>query len=243
MFFGGIIESMTVAEFKKEYRSLADEKQAKVLSGFFKTGQGQYGEGDVFLGIKVPVQRAAIKRYSDLPLSDIQELLDSPFHEHRLSALFILVRRFEKGDAATRTAVYESYLKNVARGRVNNWDLVDLSAPNIVGWYLLDKDRSIIHRLAASKKLWERRVAVLATFTFIREKDFKDIIEIATRLLSDGHDLMHKAVGWMLREVGKRDISVLREFLDEHASKMPRTMLRYAIEKMSEKERKHYMNV
>ncbi len=233
---------MTVNEFKREYKSLADPKQAKVLSGFFKTGKGQYGEGDIFLGIKVPVQRATIKKYFDLPLTDIQELLDSPIHEHRLSALFILVRRFEKGDEMIKTAVYNMYVKNATRGRINNWDLVDLSAPNIVGQYLLNKDRSIVYKLVASKKLWERRIGVLATFSFIRQKDFKDILKIAALLFADEQDLMHKAVGWMLREMGKRDEKVLESFLDKHAAKMPRTMLRYAIERMPEKKRKGYMN-
>lgn len=234
---------MTVQEFKREYKELADPEQAKILSGFFKTGKGQYGEGDVFLGIKVPVQRAAIKKYFDLPLVGIQELLDSPIHEHRLSALFILVRRFEKGDEKIKTAIYNMYIKNAARGRINNWDLVDLSAPNIVGQYLLNKDRSIVYKLVASEKLWERRIGVLATFSFIRQKDFKDILKIAASLLSDKHDLMHKAVGWMLREMGKRDEKVLESFLDKYATKMPRTMLRYAIEKLSERNRKRYMNL
>jgi 3-methyladenine DNA glycosylase AlkD len=233
---------MNAKEMKKEYSRLADPSQAKVLSGFFKTGQGQYGEGDIFLGIKVPVQRAAVKKYYDLPLKDLQELLDSPFHEHRLSALFILINRFEKGDDRTRADVYDMYLKNVARGRVNNWDLVDLSAPNIVGRHLLGKDHSTLYELARSSDLWKRRVAVLATFTFIRGGDFKDILRMAASLLEDRHDLVHKAVGWMLREVGKRDIEALRKFLDRYAPKMPRTMLRYAIEKMSAEERKRHMN-
>ncbi len=224
---------------------MADPAQAKVLSGFFKTGKGQYGEGDVFLGIKVPVQRAAIKRHYDLALSDLQELLDDKVHEHRLSALFILVKKFEAAvkvkDKKSQEAIYRFYLKNV--GNINNWDLVDLSSPNIVGKYLLDKDRSSLHKMAKSAVLWERRIAVLATFTFIRDGDFDDILKMAAALLEDEHDLMHKAVGWMLREVGKRDVGALRKFLDEHAPKMPRTMLRYAIEKLSEKDRRHYMNL
>jgi 3-methyladenine DNA glycosylase AlkD len=236
---------MTLLEFKKEYEHLANSEQAKILSGFFKTGKGQYGEGDVFLGIKVPIQRAAIKKYFNLDLADLQKLLDSPVHEHRLSALLILVKRFElavkAGDERLQEKAYEFYLKNSKN--INNWDLVDLSAPNIVGAYLASKDRKVLYRLIKSENLWERRIAVLATFTFIRKMDFADILKIAAFLLKDKHDLMHKAVGWMLREAGKRDESVLCGFLDKYAPKMPRTMLRYAIERLSEKDRKYYMNV
>jgi 3-methyladenine DNA glycosylase AlkD len=229
-------------EFKKEYKGLADKNQARILSGFFKTGPGQYGEGDVFLGIKVPIQRAAIKKYFPMSLVEVEKLLSSSFHEHRLSALFILIRQFEKGDDEAKEKIYKLYLKALAGGQINNWDLVDMSAPNIVGKYLEENNRSILYALVSSKNLWERRVAVLATFTFIRNKDFKDILVLAKKLLSDKEDLMHKAVGWMLREAGKRDEAVLRDFLNENVVKMPRTMLRYAIEKFDERERKKYLS-
>ncbi len=231
-----------IKELKDEYKKLADVAQARVLSGFFKSGKGQYGEGDIFLGIKVPVQRNAIKKYFSMSIAEIEELLLSPIHEHRLSALFILVHQFEKGDVSVKSVIYELYLRMAASGRINNWDLVDLSAPNIVGKYLLDRDRSILRKMIESKNLWERRVAVLATFTFIRNNDFKDILILSERLLLDKEDLMHKAVGWMLREVGKRDEVVLRKFLDKHVLSMPRTTLRYAIEKFSEEDRKKYLN-
>jgi len=230
---------MSVADFKNEYQKLADPAQAKILSGFFKTGRGQYGAGDVFLGIKVPAQRAAIKKYLDLNFADLQELLNSKIHEHRLSALFILVKQFENADDKLLGKIYKFYLKNSKK--INNWDLVDLSAPNIVGKYLLAKDRKILYTLVKSKNIWERRIAVLATFTFLRANDFKDILKIAKILLDDKHDLIHKAVGWMLREAGKRDAKVLRKFLDKNYKKMPRTLLRYAIEKLPEAERKKYL--
>jgi 3-methyladenine DNA glycosylase AlkD len=234
---------MSLEKFKVEYEKLANPAQAKVLQGFFKTGPGQYGEGDIFLGIKVPVAREVIKKYYDFDFKDLQELLKSKIHEHRLSALFILVKKFadavKAGDEKMQEKIYNFYLKNSKN--INNWDLVDLSAPQIVGGYLLAKNREILYNLVESKNLWERRIAVLATFTFLRQKDFKDILKIAEILLSDEHDLIHKSVGWMLRETGKRDEKVLRKFLDKHYQKMPRTMLRYAIEKLPEAERKKYL--
>jgi 3-methyladenine DNA glycosylase AlkD len=234
---------MSLNNFKTEYKKLANPAQAKVLSGFFKTGSGQYGEGDIFLGIKVPTQREAIKKYYDFNFKNLQELLKSKIHEYRLSALFILVKKFadaaKAGDEKLQQKIYNFYLKNAKN--INNWDLVDLSAPNIVGQYLLLRSREMLYNLARSKNLWERRIAVLATFTFLRQKDFKDILKIAEILLRDEHDLIHKAVGWMLREAGKRDIKVLYKFLDKHFQKMPRTMLRYAIEKLPEAGRKKYL--
>jgi 3-methyladenine DNA glycosylase AlkD len=234
---------MSLVGFKKEYEKLANPAAAKVLQGFFKTGPGQYGAGDIFLGIKVPVQRAAIKKYYDLDFADLQELLKSKIHEYRLSALFILVKQFERAiqdnDDKTQDKIYRFYLKNSRN--INNWDLVDLSAPNIVGRYLLAKDRKILYTLVKSTNLWERRIAVLATFTFLRQKDFKEIIKIAEILLKDKHDLIHKAIGWMLRETGKRDEKVLHKFLDKNYQKMPRTMLRYAIERLPETKRKKYL--
>jgi 3-methyladenine DNA glycosylase AlkD len=230
---------MSLKNFQKEYEKMRNPAQAKVLAGFFKTGPGQYGAGDIFLGIKVPLQRAAIKKYYDLSLKDLQVLLDSPIHEHRLSAIFILVKKFEKGAEREREIIYNFYLKNSKN--INNWDLVDLSAPNIVGQYLMAKNRKFLFILARSKNLWERRIAILATFAFLRQKDFKDVLKIAQQLLNDPQDLIHKAVGWMLREAGKREKKVLLNFLDRYSKVMPRTMLRYSIEKLSDSERKKYL--
>lgn len=226
-------------KYKRELQKNANKKQAKILSRFFKTGKGEYGEGDKFLGLKVPVQRKILKNYLDLNFTDLQNLLDSKIHEHRLGAVLILVAQFKKADNKLKKDIYKFYLKNAKR--INNWDLVDLSAPNIVGGYLSGNDRQVLYRLAKSKNLWERRISILATFTFIRAYDFSDTLAIAEILLKDEHDLIHKAVGWMLREVGKRDSKVEENFLDKFYKEMPRTMLRYAIEKFIEKKRKHYM--
>jgi 3-methyladenine DNA glycosylase AlkD len=250
---------MTYKKVQKELKKLANPKKAKLLMRFFKTGKGEYGEGDIFLGIMVPQQREVVKKFRALPLSEIQKLLKSKFHEERLVGVLILVEQHQSlchsGPRAgiqkkqlldpgsrpgmTREAIFSFYLKNAKR--INNWDLVDLSAPKIVGAYLFDKNRGIIYKLAKSKNLWERRIAVLATFWFIREKDFKDAIRLAEILLTDKHDLMHKAVGWMLREIGKRNEKILRQFLNKHVRKMPRMMLRYAIERLPEKDRQHYL--
>ena len=230
-----------ILQLKKELQNSANPKQAVNLQRFFKTGPGEYGEGDVFLGIKVPVQRQVAKKYPDLSLAEIQQLLRSKIHEHRMVALFILVRQYEKGDTELKKKIFDLYLKNTKN--INNWDLVDLSSPNIVGNYLLNKPRKILYRLAKSKLLWERRIAVLATFAFIRQNDFRDALALAKMLLNDKHDLMHKAVGWMLREAGKRDQILEVRFLDKYARKMPRTMLRYAIEKFSQAKRNHFLNL
>jgi len=224
---------------KKELLNNEDKKQAEHLSYFFKTGKGQYGEGDVFLGIKVPVQRAVVKNFKDADLKEIQELLNDPIHECRLTGLLILVNRYKT--AEDKRKIFDFYLKNAKK--VNNWDLVDLTAPNIVGDFLLDKkkERKVLYSLAKSKNIWERRIAILSTFTFLRNADYKDTLKISEMLLCDEHDLIHKAVGWMLREVGKRDKSVETSFLEKYSKTMSRTMLRYAIEKFSPKERKFYM--
>ncbi len=229
----------TITKLKKELKKIASSKQAKILQRFFKTGKGEYGEGDVFLGIKVPVQRKISKKFKDLKLSDLQKLLNSKIHEERLISLFILISQYINGDEKIKKKIYNFYLKNTKN--INNWDLVDSSAPNIVGNYLLNKPRNILYKLVKSKNLWDRRIAVLATFTFIRNNDFKDIIKIAKTLIKDEHDLIHKATGWMLREVGKRDEKILTQFLNKHIKKMPRTMLRYAIEKLNEEKRKIYL--
>ncbi len=228
--------------FKKithELAQLADPDQAAVLRGFFKTGPGQYGEGDVFRGIKVPVLRQLVKKYPDLPLADAETLLHAGHHEDRLLGLLFLVAKFEKGSAEVRRRIYQLYLANTSF--INNWDLVDATAPNIVGAYLFDRRRAPLRRLARSGLLWERRIAIVATFYFIRRNQFDGALEIAGMLLDDKHDLIHKAVGWMLREVGKRDREAEEAFLREHCSRMPRTMLRYAIERFAREERLLYL--
>jgi len=230
---------MAASGVKKELLKSRDKEQAKHLSHFFKTGKGQYGEGDVFLGIKVPVQREIVKKFKDAELKEIQELLNDEFHECRLTGLLILVQKYKK--AENKREIFDFYLKNAKR--INNWDLVDLTAPNIVGDFLLDKkkERKVLYSLVKSKNLWERRISVLSTFTFLRNKDYKDILKIAEMLLKDEHDLIHKAVGWMLRELGKRNKEVEVAFLNKHYRKMPRTMLRYSIEKFSPREREFFM--
>ena len=222
-----------------DLQQLADPQQAEILQRFFKTGKGQYGERDIFLGIKVPEQRKVAKKHPDLSLKEIQRLLSSRIHEHRLTALFILIAQYQKAGPRKKKIIFDFYLKNTKN--INNWDLVDLSAPSIVGDYLLDKDRKVLYRLAESSLLWERRISVLATFSFIKNDQFDDCLKIAEILLKDEHDLIHKAVGWMLRETGKRDQAVEEEFLKEYGRVMPRTMLRYAIEKFEEKKRKAYL--
>ncbi|OGF20475.1 DNA alkylation repair protein [Candidatus Falkowbacteria bacterium RIFOXYB2_FULL_38_15] len=230
----------TLNQLKKELRSLGSPEKAKGSARFFKTAKGEYGEGDVFIGVTVPRQREVAKKYRDLSLSDIIDLLQSREHEFRLTALFVMVSQFKKGGLTEQEEIYRIYISNIKW--INNWDLVDSSAPDIVGKYLLNKDPSILFKLARSRLLWDRRVAMLATFTFIREGKPEIALEIAEILLHDKHDLIHKAVGWMLREVGKKyGIKKETEFLDKHYREMPRTMLRYAIEKFPEKLRKHYL--
>jgi len=229
----------TLASVRKALRDAGNPKDAVFLQRFFKTGPGQYGEGDVFLGIRVPASRALARQFADLPLSDVEKLLHDKHHEARLLALILLVGRYERGNDAERQRVYRLYLANT--DRINNWDLVDLSAPNIVGAHLESRSRAPLDRLAKSKDLWERRIAIVSTYWFIRLHQFDDTLRISTALLGDKHDLIHKAVGWMLREVGKRDQSVLERYLDEHAKTMPRTALRYSIERMTPERRKHYM--
>jgi 3-methyladenine DNA glycosylase AlkD len=230
---------VTVNQLKKEL-ALKKSPKAELLQRFFKTGPGEYGEGDIFLGIMVPEQRKIAKKYTDLKLIDLQKLLRSKIHEERLTALFILTHQFQKSKSIARKRIYDFYFKN--RKGVNNWDLVDISAPKIMGEYLLDKPRGILYKLARSSNLWDRRIAVLSTFAFIVKKDFKDALQIAEILLDDKEDLMHKAVGWMLREVGKRNLKTEEDFLKKHYKNMPRTMLRYAIEKFPEKKRKMYLS-
>jgi len=229
----------TLGHLRLELQKLRNPAKAEILSRFFKTGRGEYGEGDVFLGIPVPLQRRIAKKYPALRLEDLQELLSSRIHEERLVALLILISKYKNADNTDRRAAVDFYLKNTRR--VNNWDLVDISAGNILGDYLLDKERTPLSRLAGSDSLWERRIAIMATFAFIRRNEFKDTIHIAELLLKDTHDLIHKAVGWMLREIGKRDRETEEQFLRTHYRNMPRTMLRYAIERFDEKTRNAYL--
>lgn len=227
-------------QLKADMETLADPEKAAILSRFFKTGKGQYGEGDIFLGVMVPGQRRIAKKYETLSLKDIRKLLSSKIHEHRLVALIILVNQYKKGDEHDRDKIVDFYLRYSKY--INNWDLVDLSAPNIPGEYLLNKDRAVLYRLARSKNLWERRIAIMSTFAFIRKNDFEDALRISVLLLHDDHDLIHKAVGWMLREVGKRDFKAEEDFLKEHYRVMPRTMLRYAVERFDQTKKRLFMN-
>ena len=231
----------TTDSIKMALSSFADPKKAAQLQRFFRTRPGEYGEGDRFLGIKVPDGRAVAKKYyKDVSFNDIGELLEDDIHEHRLTALFMLVLKFEKArDDNERKTSVDIYLQKL--DRVNNWDLVDSSAPKILGAWLFDKDRSVLHELARTGHLWRQRVAVLATFYFIKQGDFSDTLRIAELLLSHPHDLIHKATGWMLREIGNRDRKTEETFLKKHYRKMPRTMLRYAIEKFEPDERKRYL--
>ena len=222
-----------------ELQSVGTPEKAAHLQKFFKTGPGQYGEGDIFIGVVVPHTRGIAKANLQTPSTEIHKLLKSKFHEARLCALLILTERFKKAAEKDRKEIYEFYLKNASC--VNNWDLVDLSCPTVVGEYLLDKDRDILYELAQSKCLWEQRIAIVSTYAFIRKNDFFDTISLSERLFTHKHDLMHKAVGWMLREVGKRDRDTLTGFLEENATKMPRTSLRYAIEHYQELERQYFL--
>ena len=237
---------MTLTKLKQDMQKLANKEKAKILQGFFKTGKGQYGEGDIFLGITVPEQRKVAIKYKDLSLSDTQKLMKSKTHEHRLVALLILVQKFQDSKTEKeKRVIVNTYLKNAKY--INNWDLVDLSAPKILGAHLfsltknVDKEKKILYKLAKSKDLWEKRIAIVTTYEFIRNGHFDDTIKISNILVNDTHDLIHKAVGWMLREVGKRDQAVEEKFLKQHYKTMPRTMLRYAIERFDDKKKKFYM--
>jgi 3-methyladenine DNA glycosylase AlkD len=231
---------MKVVEVRKELKSMADPDKAALLQRFFKTGLGQYGEGDIFIGVMVPQSRKVAKKFSQLQLVEVKMLLYSRIHEERLVALLILVWRYSNALSSReeKEEIVRFYLDNIKQ--VNNWDLVDLSAPNILGAHLIDRDRRLLYRLARSENVWERRIAILATYHFIRNGDFSDTLKIAEMLLQDRHDLIHKAAGWMLREVGKRDAASEEAFLEKHLTVMPRTMLRYAIERLPESKRRRY---
>lgn len=231
---------MLIETIQNEIKSLANPQDARHLMRFFKTGKGEYGEGDLFYGIRVPVIRqVAQKHYKELCLDDINRLVKDPYHEVRFFALVTMILKFNKATVKEQEDLYNLYLKNV--NFINNWDLVDVSSHKIVGAYLYKKDRSKLWELAKSGHLWSERIAVVSTFYFIKYDDFQTSIELAEHFSGHTHDLMHKATGWMLREIGKKNINTLYTFLDKHYKVMPRTMLRYAIEKLDEKKRQHYL--
>jgi len=230
---------MIAEDIRKRLRDLEDREKAKILQRFFKTGPGEYGEGDIFLGVIVPQLRKLSKEYGELDLGEVEGLLKSSVHEERLLALLILIRKYNRGDKAEKRKIYGLYLKSTRW--INNWDLVDLSAPNIVGDFLMKRSREPLYRLACSPSLWERRIAILATFQFIKSHQFDETLRIGKILISDQEDLIHKSVGWMLREVGKRDSAAEESFLREQYRQMPRTMLRYAIERFPAAQRELFM--
>lgn len=232
---------MSLQSIQKDLESLADKSKIPNYQRFFKTNKGEYAEGDKFIGVNVPNQRIIAKKYKDVSLTIIEQLLQSNIHEHRLTALLILTYKFPKSSEEKKSKIITLYLKNTKY--INNWDLVDLSAPKLLGEYLLKNPtkKPILYKFASSKNLWEKRIAMLSTYTFIKKKLFDDALKIAKILINDKHDLIHKAVGWMLREIGKIDQETEEAFLTKHYKTMPRTMLRYAIEKFSEDKRKFYL--
>ncbi len=229
-------EQLLLDSIRKELKKNANHERAKIQGRFFKTGKGQYGEGDIFIGVTVPETRKIAGKYKDIGLSIVKKLLESEIHEERLLGVIILVQKYQQTNSSSVAAFYKSHSK-----KINNWDLVDLSADKIIGHYYFDKPRDYIYFLAKSDNLWQRRTAIIATFYFIRHNQFEDTFRIAEILLHDKHDLIHKAVGWMLREAGKRDKKALRKFLEKYHEAMPRIMLRYAIENLPEKERQKYL--
>ena len=235
-----LVVALTAKQALTELQALGDPVKAKFLTGFFKTGKDQYGEGDCFLGVVVPTVRRLAKRFAALPLAQCKALLASPYNDARLLALLIFVGQYKKGDEVKQEEIYRLYLAQ--RQRVNNWNLVDSSAPTIVGVHLLQRDRAVLFELVQSPSLWDRRIAVLASFAFIRANDFTDTLKLTAQLLDDKEDLMHKACGWMLREVGKRNPATLHTFLAQYHSRMPRTMLRYTIEHFTPTQRSAYLH-
>jgi 3-methyladenine DNA glycosylase AlkD len=230
---------MPYKQFLAELKKTESKKDAEILQWFFKTGKGEYGEGDKFLGIRVPKTREIAKKYKKLTSEEINKALKSKYHEERLCALLILVEKYSRTSEDEKEKIVKFYLANTKY--INNWDLVDLTAPKILGKHLLNRNRKILTKLSRSENLWERRISIISTFEFIRNKDFSDTLKISKLLLKDEHDLIHKAVGWMLREIGKRNLETEEEFLKKHYNKMPRTILRYAIEKFPEKKRLAYL--
>jgi 3-methyladenine DNA glycosylase AlkD len=232
----GTPSRVRASDVRRALREAADPLKAKGLQRFFKTGKGEYGEGDRFLGVMVPIQRGIVKRFRSITINEAVKLLHSPYHEERLTALLLLVDRYGRGSNDEKARIFKAYVANTKW--INNWDLVDLSAPNIVGQHLIARPRTILHGLARSRNLWERRIAIISCAAFIRRSEFDETFEIAETLMRDRQDLIHKAVGWMLREVGKRDRRTLDAFLNTNAIHLPRTALRYAIERHSDRERK-----
>lgn len=231
---------MTNKQILSDLQALGNPEKANHLAYFFKTGKGQYGEGDIFIGVTVPEQRKIAKKYGEVPLEVLEELIRSPYHEARLTALLILVHKFEKSkEPSIGQTCVDFYLSHTEY--INNWDLVDLSCYKLLGVWLADKDRKLLYELAADQNLWRQRIAIVTCMHFVRQKDFRDCLAIADVLLHHPHDLIHKAVGWLLREIGKKDVQVLTGFLSERYTVMPRTMLRYAIERFPEEERKKYL--
>jgi 3-methyladenine DNA glycosylase AlkD len=226
---------------KQELDKLKNPKKAKILQRFFKTRPGEYGEGDIFLGITVPQQRKTAKKYLDLRLKDLQTLLNSKIHEYRFISLLILINQYQKSAPKQKYTIFNFYVKNVKK--VNNWDLVDVSAPKIIGDYILKNQKyiKVLYKLAKSKNLWKRRIAILSTFAFIKNQKYQPTLKICKILINDEHDLIHKACGWMLRETGKKEQKILIHFLNQYSTLMPRTMLRYAIEKLSAQKRDYYL--
>ena len=227
------------AVIRRELKRRSDPQRATLVQRFFKTAPGEYGAGDRFYGLTVPAVRAVAATHASIPLREIEALLQSPWHEERLLALIVLVGQYERGGAAERQAIYRLYRRNTVR--INNWDLVDCSAAQIVGAHLQRRDRGVLRRMARSSLLWERRIAIIATFYYIRRGDLDETLRIARLLLDDDEDLIHKAVGWMLREVGKQDRTAEERFLRAYAYRMPRTMLRYAVERFPERVRRRYL--
>lgn len=230
---------MSIHKIKQELRKYSSKEKTKILQSFFKTAPGEYGYGDIFIGCRVPDIRKIAKKYKTLDLNTVLKLLSSSIHEERLFALIVLVLKFDEADISGRRKIYELYIKNTKY--INNWDLVDLTAPNIVGSFLLNTNKNILYDFVKSKSLWERRIAIVSTHHFIRNKSFTDTLKIAKLLLNDKEDLIHKACGWMLREVAKRDKPLVVGFLSKYQKNMPRVMLRYAIERFPQKDRKAYI--
>ncbi len=236
-----LVDIKMINKIKEELQSHANLEKAKIYLRFFKTGKGHYGEGDQFIGLTMPEQRKIAQKYMNINIQDLTPLVTSPTHEYRMTALLILTYKYKKANEDTKKEIYDFYIKHYAC--INNWDLVDVTAPNIVGEYLLDRKsrRRILYEFATSDHLWKKRIAIISTFTFIKNEDFQDTINIAEILLEDKHDLIHKAVGWMLREMGKKNEKKLLDFLDKYHKTMPRTMLRYSLEKLDQDKKDFYM--
>ncbi len=233
------MKTATLKSLRATLHNQANKSDAEILQRFFKTGPGEYAEGDIFIGVRVPTIRRIAREYQTVPLRDAATLLQSTIHEERMLALVILMLQYKRGTPGQQAKIYDRYMANTAN--INNWDLIDVTAPHIVGAFLQNLPRTPLYEFARSNSLWERRIAIISTFHFIKHNDFRDTLAIAAILLHDAHDLIHKAVGWMLREVGNRDLQAEEAFLKKHYCTMPRTMLRYAIEKFPEPKRQHYL--